>query len=117
MAQSSPCESAPPHSPLIVMDNNPSLYLKFVLGANEEKRHVRFQLQVYMWALFWFVFMLPNIYQLDSHNETCVLHSQPPTKHQQNWISSDLVVVIGSACLLIFLLEYTCPPNYAHNEV
>ena len=54
-----------------------------------------------MRVLFGSIFVSSNFYQLDLHN--MMMHQRNRT---QNQTFLDLVVVIGSACLLIFLIEY-----------
>ena len=62
-----------------------------------------------MRVLFGSIFVSFNFYQLDLHN--MMMHQQNRT---QNQTSLDLVVVIGSACLSIFLIEYMGLPSSVH---
>ena len=54
-----------------------------------------------MRVLFGSIFVSSNFYQLDLHN--MMMHQRNRT---QNQTFLDLVVVIGSACLLIFLIDH-----------
>ena len=63
-----------------------------------------------MWVLFGSFFMFSNFYELDSHNNICVaptnLRWNICKNRIENRSSPYLVMVIGSACLLIFLIGY-----------
>ena len=58
-----------------------------------------------MWVLFGPFVMFFNFYEVDLHNKTRValanLQWNLYQKQIENWTSHDLVMVIGSACLLI----------------
>ena len=63
-----------------------------------------------MWVLFGSFFKFSNFYKLDSHNNICVAPTNLRWNIFKNRIenrsSPYLVMVIGSACLLIFLIGY-----------
>ena len=56
--------------------------------------------------------MFSNLYRLDLHKRTCVALRWDICKNRiENRASVDLVMVLGSAGLLVFVISYIRPPN------